>query len=234
MMITDKTFVAIDTDNLERANTMLDVCYGNGTPLVYGVKFGLQFFLKFGAVGINELMRGRRNLKLFLDLKLHDIPNTVKGALNSLTDIKPDYLTVHCGGGLEMLKVCAEFGEVNQIKIIGVTMLTSLHNSDADKMYGFPSNTLTISLNMTKLAKEAKLSGIVCSYHGVRRIKDENPELITIVPGIRLHNDRMSEHKHLARPNDALQAGADFIVIGRPITDFENITDGINAVNYDI
>ena len=206
-------FVAVDTNNHKRASEII-----NSTKnYIYGVKFGLEFFCsKGGREAIKKFKN--KNVKIFLDLKLKDIPNTVYKAIKSLKDISPDYLTIHATGGEKMMKAAKKAqSETNKkMKILAVTILTSLTNKDLKKM---GSNT-TIQTQVQKLAQTARLAkihGIVCSAHEIKRVKKVSKNFEIVVPGIRISN-KVQDQKRVMSPKQALKLGATHLVIGRDIT----------------
>lgn len=206
-------FVAVDTNNHKRASEII-----NSTKnYIYGVKFGLEFFCsKGGREAIKKFKN--KNVKIFLDLKLKDIPNTVYKAIKSLKDISPDYLTIHASGGLEMMKAAKKAqSETNKkMKILAVTILTSLTNKDLKQM---GSNT-PIQTQVQKLAQTARLAkihGIVCSAHEITNVKKVSKNFEIIVPGIRISN-KVQDQKRVMSPKQALKLGATHLVIGRDIT----------------
>ena len=206
-------FVAVDTNNHKRASEII-----NSTKnYIYGVKFGLEFFCsKGGREAIKKFKN--KNVKIFLDLKLKDIPNTVYKSIKSLRDISPDYLTIHASGGLEMMKAAKKAqSETNKkMKILAVTILTSLTNKDLKQM---GSNT-PIQTQVQKLAQTARLAkihGIVCSAHEIKRVKKVSKNFEIVVPGIRISN-KVQDQKRVMSPKQALKLGATHLVIGRDIT----------------
>lgn len=206
-------FVAVDTNNHKRASEIINATKN----YIYGAKFGLEFFCsKGGREAIKKFKN--KNIKIFLDLKLKDIPNTVYKSIKSLRDISPDYLTIHASGGLEMMKAAKKAqSETNKkMKILAVTILTSLTNKDLKKM---GSNT-TIQTQVQKLAQTARLAkihGIVCSAHEITKVKKVSKNFEIVVPGIRISN-KVQDQKRVMSPNQALKLGATHLVIGRDIT----------------
>ncbi|MEY3429415.1 MAG: hypothetical protein RI930_242 [Pseudomonadota bacterium] len=206
-------FVAVDTNNHKRASEII-----NSTKnYIYGAKFGLEFFCSKGGREAVKKFKNK-NVKIFLDLKLKDIPNTVYKAVKSLRDISPDYLTIHASGGLEMMKAAKKAqSETNKkMKILAVTILTSLTNKDLKQM---GSNT-PIQTQVQKLAQTARLAkihGIVCSAHEIKRVKKVSKNFEIVVPGIRISN-KVQDQKRVMSPKQALKLGATHLVIGRDIT----------------
>ena len=206
-------FVAVDTNNHKRASEIINATKN----YIYGAKFGLEFFCsKGGREAIKKFKN--KNVKIFLDLKLKDIPNTVYKSIKSLRDISPDYLTIHASGGLEMMKAAKKAqSETNKkMKILAVTILTSLTNKDLKQM---GSNT-PIQTQVQKLAQTARLAkihGIVCSAHEIKRVKKVSKNFEIVVPGIRISN-KVQDQKRVMSPKQALKLGATHLVIGRDIT----------------
>ena len=206
-------FVAVDTNNHKRASEII-----NSTKnYIYGAKFGLEFFCsKGGREAIKKFKN--KNVKIFLDLKLKDIPNTVYKAIKSLRDISPDYLTIHASGGLDMMKAAKKAqSETNKkMKILAVTILTSLTNKDLKQM---GSNT-PIQMQVQKLAQAARLAkihGIVCSAHEITKVRKVSKSFEIVVPGIRI-SKKVQDQKRVMSPKQALKLGATHLVIGRDIT----------------
>ena len=206
-------FVAVDTNNHKRAGEIVNATKN----YIYGAKFGLEFFCsKGGREAIKKFKN--KNIKIFLDLKLKDIPNTVYKAIKSLKDISPDYLTIHASGGLEMMKAAkkAQLETNKKMKILAVTILTSLTNKDLKQM---GSNT-PIQRQVQKLAQTARLAkihGIVCSAHEITKVKKVSKNFEIVVPGIRISN-KVQDQKRVMSPKQALKLGATHLVIGRDIT----------------
>jgi len=203
-----KIFIAIDTNKAFKAKKIIRNTQTN--KIKVGYKFGLEFFYsKEGRKFISRL----KNQTIFLDLKLNDIPNTVKSALKSLKNLKISYLTVHLSSGLSALKALKK--ESKNIKIVGVTTLTSLNDKDL-KEIGYNKKVNELVRHQAKLAKKAKLDAIVCSGHEIRSVKSVfKKEIIT--PGIKMQNTK-TDQKRIMKPKDAFTAGCDWLVIGRSIT----------------
>ena len=199
---------------------MLEIIRDTQTKKIeVGYKFGLEFFYsKDGRKFLSSL----KNHKIFLDLKLNDIPNTVSSAMKSLKNLKIAYLTVHISSGLNALKVLKR--ESKNIKIAGVTTLTSLNDKDL-KEIGYKKKVNELVKHQAKLARKAKLDAIICSGHEIRLVKSVfKKEIIT--PGIKIHNTK-NDQKRVMRPIDAFAAGSNWLVIGRSITN-GNIRKNIN------
>ena len=206
-----KIFIACDTNKISTAKKIINSTRIN--KLNIGYKFGLEFWnSKNGRSFISKL----KNKVIFVDLKLLDIPNTCRSAIKSIKDIKNiNYLTVHVSGGLEMLKTIKSVS--GKIKILGVTTLTSLDNK-ALKQIGYKKNVKQLVLHHAKLAKSAKLDGIICSPHEAKFLKKICKGMEIITPGIRLKGDKAQDQKRITTPKEAFKNGATSIVIGRSIT----------------
>ena len=194
---------------------------GDAHKLIYkvknyidGIKVGLEFFVANGPDSVTELKR--YNLPIFLDLKLHDIPNTVYKSVNSVLKIKPEILSVHISGGKRMLRKISNIK--HRPKIVGVSMLTSLDKDDL-KEIGIRLNPRNFVKRLTKIALESKLEGIVCSALEAKIIKPMCPtKFLIITPGIRFGNEEMADQKRVSTPKQAIKNGASIIVVGRSIT----------------
>ena len=211
-------FIACDTKNTNNAKKIIKLTQTK--KLKIGYKFGLEFVnSKNGRSFISNL----KNKIIFIDLKLNDIPNTVKSAIISLKDLRPNYLTVHISSGLNSLKAAKKVS--GKIKIVGVSTLTSLNNKDL-KQLGYNRSVKNLVMHQAKLAKKANLDALVCSPHEVQDVKKYfKKEIIT--PGIRL-NSSSNDQKRVTTPKEALyQKKSDWIVIGRSITS-GNIKKNIN------
>ena len=204
-------FVAIDTPDLERAQAIAARVRGH----VGGLKLGLEFFSANGRQGIRAM--ADLGLPIFLDLKLHDIPNTVGKAVQALRPLDPAILTVHAAGGRAMMedaKAAAPAGT----KVVAVTVLTSLDRDDL-RSTGVADDAHAQVERLTALAREAGLDGVVCSGQEVGAAKRIWPGGFFVVPGIRPNNGLTGDQKRVMTPRGALDAGASVLVIGRPITE---------------
>ena len=188
--------------------------------------------IKVGSVSFNSLGResifkaADKGFEIFLDLKLHDIPNTVKKSIEGLADLPIKMMTVHTSGGLRMLKESVKASKDNNIKIFGVTVLTSL--SDEDTNIIFRRNSKEQVLEMVEIAKESNLHGVVCSPQELSLVKNHS-NLLTITPGIRINN-LSDDQARTMTPKEAIDNGSDFIVIGRPITSSSNIKNSLKEI----
>ena len=204
--------VALDTPDVAKAVALARAV----KPHVGMMKIGMEFFFANGVAGY-EAVAGE-GVPIFLDLKLHDIPNTVAQGLTSLLKLAPVITNVHCSGGLDMMKA-AKDAVGDKVKLIGVTILTSFSNENIWAAGFDPRNTDEHALNLAKLAHAAGLDGVVCSTLDLGAIRQHLPRsFLTVVPGIRPANAATHDQKRVATPKAAIDAGADVLVIGRAIT----------------
>jgi len=216
-MIRSPIILAVDTKDLDTAKNWIEAT--NDSINVY--KFGLEFYLKFGAQGLRDLSSAG-DFKIFLDLKLHDIPNTVSSAVASVADLVPKFLTIHASGGGAMIRAASEAGP--DISITAVTVLTSLSDADLNEI-GFSRDAQISAVALAKLASENGARSIVCSPFEANKIRiavGEKFEIIT--PGVRPVGAELGDQKRVMTPKEAMSAGANYLVIGRPITDQAKIS----------
>ena len=192
--------------------------------------------VKIGSISFNSIGREiisyscEKGFDIFLDLKLHDIPNTVKKSIEGLSSLPISMLTIHTSGGKDMMMAAMEAVSGTQIKVFGVTALTSLNNDDTNQI--FQRTTAGQVDAMLNLAQEAGIHGVVCSPQELELVnKREN--LLSITPGIRLQ-DSNDDQKRVMTPKEAINQGADFLVIGRPITEAENIGEALDEIFQNI
>ena len=202
--------LAVDTDQLDIALQWVDAT----SEFIGTYKLGLEFFLSCGLDGVKAVSE-RAGRDIFLDLKLHDIPNTVAGAVRSVRQVSPRFLTIHATGGAEMIRTAV--AEAGEIEITAVTILTSLSQSDADAI-GFSQSIQTLAPDLARLSCDAGARAIVCSPMEISAIRAAiGLRAHIITPGVRLQAGG-DDQKRVMSPRHALAAGADFLVIGRPIT----------------
>ena len=206
----NRIFVAIDTPDLDRALVIAKAVREHAG----GVKLGLEFFSAQGPEGVRRVAGA--GLPVFLDLKLHDIPNTVEKAVAALAPLEPAILTVHATGGHEMLRAAKHAAPLST-KIVAVTLLTSLDEGDLGDLgiQWSPADQVT---RLARLARDAGVDGIVCSGAEVSKAKSEWPNGFFVVPGIRPTGTDIGDQKRVVTPAKALDDGASVLVIGRPIT----------------
>jgi orotidine-5'-phosphate decarboxylase len=203
-------FVAIDTPDLARAHELAEAVRGHAG----GVKLGLEFFCAQGAEGVRRITE--LGLPVFLDLKLHDIPNTVTMAVKALAALEPAILTVHAAGGHEMLRA-AKSAAPAATKVVAVTLLTSLDEGDLSDL-GIQRSPSDQVAHLAWMVRDSGVDGIVCSGAEVREAKSAWPNGFFVVPGIRPGGADEGDQKRIATPARALADGASVLVIGRPIT----------------
>ena len=223
-----KIILALDSDNFLNIKKLLNTISKD----IYGVKVGYQFFFNFNERGYEFLKR--KKLKIFLDLKLHDIPNTVLNGIKALKKFKPDMITVHISGGLEMLNYAKKISK--NIKVIGVSALTSLNNQNIKLIYNW-TNSNKLVKEMINIALKSKIDGIVCSPKEITLVKKlSKNRLIVITPGIRPSTNLMKtdDQKRTMSPKEAIKLGANYIVIGRPILNSKNPKRLVRLINEQI
>ncbi|MCX7285340.1 MAG: orotidine-5'-phosphate decarboxylase [Novosphingobium sp.] len=203
-------YLALDLPRLDAALALAHKVKGH----VGGLKLGLEFFCAHGHHGVHEV--AKVGLPIFLDLKLHDIPNTVAGAMQSIHVLEPAIVTIHASGGRAMMEDAkAAAGE--HCKVVAVTVLTSLDDADMGAM-GVGGSAHDQALRLADLAQEAGLDGIVCSGHEVGAIHKRWKNGFFVVPGLRPADGKLGDQKRAVTPRAARDAGASVLVIGRPIT----------------
>ena len=204
----NKIFVACDSTNISKIKKIINKT--QNSKIKVGYKFGLEFLnSKDGRSFLSKL----KNKTIFADLKLHDIPNTCASTVKAIRDLKINYLTIHISSELEALKATKKVS--GKIKLIGVTILTSLDNKSL-KDIGFNKDVKKVVLHQARMANKAKLDAIVCSAQEVKLVKKVfKKEIIT--PGIRF-NSKSNDQKRIVTPKQAYKNGSDWLVMGRPIT----------------
>ena len=214
-----KSFIALDLKyNAQNISIVKKLHYH-----VYGFKVGYRsFYNKRSNDLISEIKK--KKSKLFLDLKLHDIPNTVSSAIDSLSNINPDFLTLHISGGSEMIKAALNSIKKNKLKtkILGVTLLTSLDGKDSNKLYK-ERNTKKLVKKYTEIANNENIHGLVCSGDDLKILAKYN-KLIKITPGVKMFA-RNDDQKRVTFVHNALQDGASFVVIGRELIESKKPLD---------
>jgi orotidine-5'-phosphate decarboxylase len=215
--------LAVDTSDFETAISWIKAT--EDSVSIY--KLGLEFYLNFGAAGVEEVIE-RTGAQIFLDLKLHDIPHTVGGAAKAIAHLKPVFLTVHASGGRAMIGAAAQ--AVPDVAVTAVTILTSLADSDLFEI-GYASPALESAVALAKMAVGSGAKALVCSPLETAAIRSAvGNEPIIITPGVRpLAEQGRDDQVRTMTPADAIAAGANFVVIGRPITN--SWVDGASAMS---
>ncbi len=208
--MSNPVYLALDVPQLDAAKALVEKVKGH----IGGVKLGLEFFCAHGTHGVHEI--AHLGLPIFLDLKLHDIPNTVAGAMQSLHVVEPAIMTVHASGGRAMMEDAkAAAGE--NTKVVAVTMLTSLDERDLARtgVQGTPHDHV---MRLAELAQDSGLDGIVCSGQEVKSVHKQWKDGFFVVPGLRPGGKATGDQKRVVTPRQARDDGASVLVIGRPIS----------------
>ncbi|HAT2068548.1 TPA: orotidine-5'-phosphate decarboxylase [Legionella pneumophila] len=229
--MTPKLIVALDFDNQDNALQLVEKLDPNHCAL----KVGSELFTLLGPQFVKELVR--REFKVFLDLKFHDIPNTVAKACHSAAELGVWMINVHAIGGLKMLQAAREslktYGKDRPL-LIAVTVLTSFEEGELASV-GINNTLPEQATHLAMLAREAGLDGVVSSAHEVKIIKQKCGEnFITVTPGIRLPNNLKDDQSRVMTPQQAIREGSDFLVIGRPITQASNPHEVVSALLRDL
>jgi orotidine-5'-phosphate decarboxylase len=203
--------VALDAPDLDTAARWADLV----TPHVSTLKIGLELYLRFGPEAVASV-RGPRGVDVFLDIKLHDIPATVGRAARAVSKVRPDLLTVHAAAGAAAIEAAVQ--ALPATKIVAVTVLTSLSDTDLGEI-GMAGPVSDAVLRLAALAVQAGARGLVCSPQEVAAVRAEvGPDITLVTPGVRPFGEASHDQARVATPQEALRAGADLLVIGRPIT----------------
>ena len=216
--------VAIDEINFKKASVILN----NLDPKKCMVKIGSVSFNSIGQEII--FYAAERGFDIFLDLKLHDIPNTVKKSVEGITSLPISMLTIHISGGRDMMKATMDAVSGKEIKIFGVTALTSLSDEDTNKIFKRTASDQVEA--MLDLAESVGIDGVVCSPHELELV-GKRKSLLSMTPGIR-PNNLSDDQKRVMTPKEALNLGADYLVIGRPITASDDISKSLEEIYLSI
>jgi orotidine-5'-phosphate decarboxylase len=222
----DRIFVALDTTDLDRALMLGRDLAG----LVGGIKVGKEFFTALGPDGVRAI--ADLGMPVFLDLKFHDIPATVTGAIRAACTLKPFMLNVHATGGAAMLRAASDAAGdgADRPLVLAVTVLTSLGDDDLEAI-GVAGSSGTQVLRLARLARDNGIDGVVCSAREVEVLRKElGPDFKLVVPGIRPEWAAADDQKRITTPADAVALGADYLVIGRPITGADDPADAARRI----
>ena len=225
----DRLIIALDVNTLQAAKKIID----ETSDFCTTYKVGLELFSACGPAAIHLVKQAKA--RVFLDLKLHDIPQTVSAAIRQAVAQDVDFLTIHALGGSVMLKKAAqEIGPKCKLQLLAVSMLT--HHSDAEiKSMGFPQTSLELVLNLLQQAYQAGIRGCVCSPLEAPAVRAAfGPHMTIICPGVRPNGSASNDQSRIATPTMAIQNGADHIVVGRPITQASNIKQAAASVLREI
>jgi orotidine-5'-phosphate decarboxylase len=224
-------FCALDVPDLNRAQKLVESLRG----YVHGFKLGLEFFLAHGEAGCKKITN--YGTPIFLDLKLYDIPNTVAAAVRTLLPTRAHFMTVHASGGAAMMQAAADAAGIagaERPKLLGVTVLTSLDASDLEAV-GQGKDILSQTVRLAKLAQANGMDGVVCSSQEIKAVREAcGPEFVIMVPGIRPSWAVANDQKRVMTPKEAKAAGANFMVIGRPITESENPVEAARNIASEV
>jgi len=220
--MSNPVFVALDTPDLDRALNIAKAVKGH----VGGVKLGLEFFCANGHHGVHEIQKV--GLPIFLDLKLHDIPNTVAKAMQAINVLEPAIVTIHASGGRAMMED-AKAAAGSHTKVVGVTLLTSLDQRDMSQI-GYEGSPHDQVERLAALANDSGLDGIVCSGNEVGAAHKDWKNGFFVVPGLRPAGGAMGDQKRAVTPRQARDNGASILVIGRPITGAEDPNAAARAI----
>lgn len=221
-MGTNPVYLALDVPRLEAAEELARRVAGH----VGGLKLGLEFFCAHGHHGVHEI--AKVGLPIFLDLKLHDIPNTVAAAMQSIHVLEPAIVTVHAAGGRAMMEDAkAAAGE--HCKVVAVTVLTSLDENDLART-GISGTPHDQALRLAELAHASGLDGIVCSGQEVASVHQQWKDGFFVVPGLRPADGKLGDQKRTVTPRQARDSGASVLVVGRPISRAEDPVAAARAI----
>lgn len=216
-------YVALDTPDVKTARDLAEAV----RPYAGGLKIGLEFVSANGPGGIRAIVA--LGLPVFLDVKLHDIPTTVAGAVRALAGLGVAIVNIHASGGTAMMKAAKEAAG-GKAKIIAVTILTSLDNADMQAV-GFAGSAAAQAVRLARLAEAAGLDGVVCSAHDLQAVRDAcGPDFLTVVPGSRPVGSALNDQKRFMTPEQARAAGADILILGRPVTHAADPREACKAV----
>jgi orotidine-5'-phosphate decarboxylase len=214
MLKDNPIFVALDTPSLDAATSLA----AHVAPYVGGLKLGLEFVSANGPEGVRTMVKS--GLPVFLDVKLHDIPNTVAGAMKALAPLGASLINVHASGGGAMMRAAVEAASSVHPKpmLLAVTVLTSLDAADLAAM-GVSGTPLEQVVRLARLTKESGVDGVVCSPQEIAAVRAAGgPNFLIVTPGVRPAGGSLDDQRRVMTPKQALEAGADLLVIGRPIT----------------
>ena len=216
--------VAVDESNIDSFKRVIDSLDNN----ICMVKIGS---VSFNALGHQVILyAANKGFDIFLDLKLHDIPNTVKKSIEGLVSLPIKMLTIHTSGGKQMMQAAMLAVERSNIKVFGVTALTSLSDVDTNQIY--KRDAVDQVEAMLDLAEESGIDGVVCSPHELHLVAARD-SLLSITPGIRLR-DSDDDQNRVMTPKEAIDLGANYIVVGRPITEAQDIKDALKEIHNSV
>ena len=221
--------IALDINTKEELHHIVDECSNENIAF----KVGMELYYSLGEYALEYLSAKKKDI--FLDLKLHDIPTTVSKAIQSLMRFRIKIINVHALGGKNMLLAARSAITSSDIKLIAVTHLTSLDESQIKKEIGINKSLLQSTLDLAKLAYECKLDGVVCSAHEAAQIKKStSDDFICVTPGIRFSDDKNNDQKRVMTPANAIKNKSDYLVMGRSITQSSSIKESVKKAIEEI
>jgi orotidine-5'-phosphate decarboxylase len=226
LQLANPVFVALDTPSRDTALALARQVASH----VGGLKVGLEFISAAGPEGIRQIVATGR--PVFADVKFHDIPNTVAGAVRSLAPLGPRIINVHVSGGRAMMQAATEAARSvpNPPSVIGVTVLTSLGETDLAEA-GVHAAPLTQVVRLARLAQASGLDGVVCSPLEIAAVREAcGPDFLIVTPGVRPAGAALGDQQRVMTPGEAMAAGADILVVGRPITAASNPGEAARAI----
>jgi orotidine-5'-phosphate decarboxylase len=237
-------YCAVDTVDLPEAARLIRSVAGGARPAVGGIKLGLEFFLAHGAPGVRYAFPApvrATGVGFFLDLKLHDIPNTVAGGIRAVVELEPTFITIHTAGGPAMMRGAAETAAeearrlgVARPRLLGVTVLTSLDRDDLEAT-GVKADPSEQVLRLAALARDSGLDGVICSPLEIAALRKAcGQDFVLMVPGIRPAGTASGDQKRVMTPGEAVRLGANHLVIGRPITEAADPASAAEAIARDL
>jgi orotidine-5'-phosphate decarboxylase len=237
-------YCAVDTVDLPEAARLIRSVAGGARPAVGGIKLGLEFFLAHGAPGVRYAFPApvrATGVGFFLDLKLHDIPNTVAGGIRAVVELEPTFITIHTAGGPAMMRGAAETAAeearrlgVARPRLLGVTVLTSLDRGDLEAT-GVKADPSEQVLRLAALARDSGLDGVICSPLEIAALRKAcGRDFVLMVPGIRPAGTASGDQKRVMTPGEAVRLGANHLVIGRPITEAADPASAAEAIARDL
>lgn len=237
-------YCAVDTVDLPHAAKLIRSVAGGAAPAVGGIKLGLEFFLAHGAPGVRYAFPApvrATGVGFFLDLKLHDIPNTVAGGIRAVIELEPTFITIHTAGGSAMMRAAAETTAeeakrlgVARPRLLGVTVLTSLDRADLEAT-GVQADPSGQVLRLAALARASGLDGVICSPLEIAALRKEcGKDFVLMVPGIRPAGSATGDQKRVMTPRQAVELGANHLVIGRPITEAADPAVAARSIAHEV
>ena len=231
MKPTDRIFTALDTTDVNKAVSLANTLAGH----IGGAQVRKEFFTANGPEGVRRV--SETGLPVFIDLKWHDIPNTVAGAVRASLPLKPAIVNVHAAGGAAMLRAAAdaaaEAGDDRPL-VLAVTLLTSLDESDL-RAIGVERDATTQVVHLARLAQDNGIDGVVCSAYEIKALREAcGPDFKLLVPGIRPEWAATGDQKRVMTPAEAVAKGADYLVIGRPITGADDPLEAANRIAQEL